>query len=316
MAAAAAKGASLPPEMFKGMAAQSVRSSGFSRAGPSREGRDGTPNDSRPAAGFTHVIHSFADDHPEFRVHADKLRDPDTLKFNHALHLTGETIPKLAAGQKLDCAFCHQPDVAGSYFRRINFAHHCQVCHSLQFDPETPGLTLPHGDPDFVSAFLHSLPKQYADFAARSGVTRATEQNQFAQEKLQRLQARVASGEDFEKRVFFSTATTGPELQVGSVSGATRALYPGCAYCHEVKSGVQGKAEITKPVILERWLAHGEFNHAKHAGVICAQCHQAATSKDTADIILPGINSCTTCHSPRGGVADSCATCHVYHKKK
>lgn len=291
MAAASAKGASLPPE-------------------------GGTPNDSRPTSGFTQVIHSFADDHPEFRVHTDKLRDPNTLRFNHALHLTGETIPKLPDGQRLDCASCHQPDVTGSYFRRINFENHCRVCHSLQFDPETPGLTLPHGDPDFVSAFLRSLPKQYADFAARSGLTRATERNQFAQEKLQRLQARVTSGEDFEKRIFFSSATIGPEVQVGAVRGPTPALYPGCAYCHEVKSEAQGKAEITKPVVVERWLVHGEFNHAKHSGVACAQCHQAATSKDTADVMLPGKNSCAACHSPQGGVADSCATCHVYHKRK
>ncbi len=45
------------------------------------------------------------------------------------------------------------------------------------------------------------------------------------------------------------------------------------------------------------------------------QRYQAAASKDTADIILPGKNSCVTCHSPQGGVADSCATCHDYHKK-
>ncbi len=262
------------------------------------------------------IIHSFAEDHPEFRVHSDQRRDPNTLKFNHALHLTGKTIPVLPDGQKLDCGSCHQPDAAGSHFRRINFESHCQVCHSLQFDPETPGLTLPHGDADFVRAFLRSLPKQYVDFAARSGLTPATGLNQFAQEKLQRLQARVASGEDFERRVFFSTATIGPEVQVGTVRGTTPALYPGCAYCHEVKSGDQGKAEITQPVIVERWLAHGEFNHAKHSGVACTQCHPAATSQDTADIILPTRNSCVTCHSPKGGVADSCATCHVYHLKR
>jgi len=308
MAAAAAKGASLPPEVLRGLAAQVVRSAGLSR--------DRTADDLRPTIGFPHIIHRFAEDHPEFRVHSEKWRDPNTLKFNHALHLTGKTIPIPPGGQKLDCASCHQPDAAGVYFRPINFASHCQVCHSLQFDPETPGLTLPHGDADFVRAFLRSLPKQYADFAARSGRTPAADWNQFAQEKLQRLQARVASGEDFERRIFFSTATIGPDVQVGTVRGTTPALYPGCAFCHEVKVGSQGKAEITQPTIVERWLAHGEFNHAKHLGVACTQCHSAATSRDTADIILPARNSCVTCHSPRGGVVDSCATCHVYHNKR
>lgn len=290
MAAAAATGASLQP-------------------------KNGTTTDSRPAAGFTQVLHRFAEDHPEFRVHTDKRRDPDTLRFNHARHLTGETMPMLPNGQKLECASCHQPNATGISFRRINFEQHCQVCHSLQFDPETPGLTLPHGDPSFVSAFLRSLPRQYADFAARSGLTTEADRKQFAQEKLQRLQARVASGEDFEERVFFSSATTGPEVQVGSVRGPSPALYPGCAYCHAVKSGAHGKAEITNPVLIERWLTHGEFNHARHVSVACTQCHAAATSKETADVILPGKSSCAACHSPQGGVVDSCTTCHTYHKK-
>src|SRR5436190_1204511 len=172
-----------------------------------------------------------------------RCRCPDTLRFGHALHLTGPTIPKLPDGRKLDCAFCHQTDAAGVYFRPIRFEDNCRVCHSLQFDPETPGLNLPHGDPGFVSAFLHSLPKQYADYAARSGITGTEAQKQFVQRKLQQLQTRIVSGEDFEKRVFFSTATSGPPTQVGAVSGTTRALYPGCAYCHEVKSNRQGGPE-------------------------------------------------------------------------
>jgi Zn-finger protein len=64
----------------------------------------------------------------------------------------------------------------------------------------------------------------------------------------------------------------------------------------------------------ERWLAQAKFNHAKHATISCAQCHDAVHSKDTADIILPAKETCMACHSPRGGVADSCAECHTYHK--
>jgi hypothetical protein len=259
------------------------------------------------------VARNFASDHPEFRVHTQKLRDTNTLKFNHALHLTGETIPKLKSGEKLSCGFCHQADAGGRHFRPFKFENQCQICHSLQFDPETPGLTLPHGNPDFVSAFLHSLPRQYADFAGRSGVTRAAEQSQFAQERLQRLQARVGLGEDFEKRVFFSNASTGPDRQVGGVRGRTPALYPGCAYCHEVKPDAVGKAQITRPMMTERWLAGVEFNHLKHSGVACVKCHQAAKSRETSDIILPAKQTCAACHSRSGGVADSCATCHTYH---
>ena len=299
MLAASAKGTRLPSDAFHSAGARA--SNIFHTA--------------RPRGGFTDVINGFSKDHPEFRLRTDKLRDPNTVKFNHALHLTSETIQRLPGGQKLACVSCHEPEAAGVYFQRIAFEKHCQACHSLQFDPETPGLTLPHGNPEFVSAFLHSLPRQYAEFAARSGITGIEKQNAFAREKLQRLQTRVVSGEDFEKRVFFSTATSGPEARVGSVNGVTHSLYPGCAYCHEVTSGTHAKPIIAQPVFFDRWLPRAQFNHAKHSALNCIQCHEAVASRDTADIILPAKTSCVTCHSAAGGVSDSCATCHTYHKK-
>ena len=258
------------------------------------------------------TIHHFADDHPQFRFLTEKLRDPDTLKFNHALHLTGATIPNLPGGVKLDCAFCHSPDAAGAFMRPVAFEQNCRVCHSLQFDPETPELKLPHGSAEFVSAYLRSLPKQYLNLAAQLG--KDEDANGFAEKKLAGLRTQFGSGEDLEKRIFFSTATTAPEINVGNVNGPTRAIFPGCAYCHEVKNSRAGAPEITKPILTERWLTQAKFNHAAHANMSCAQCHDAVHSKDTADILLPAKETCATCHSPRGGVADTCAECHSYHK--
>lgn len=256
------------------------------------------------------VIHHFATDHPQFRFITEKLRDPDTLKFNHELHLTGTTIPKLPEGKKLDCTFCHQPDAVGAFMKPVSFEQSCRVCHSLQFDPQTPQLMLPHGSAEFVTAFLHSLPQQYASLAAREKVADATG---FVEGKLASLRTQFGSGDNLERRVFFSTATFGPEAQIGTLSGETRALFPGCAYCHEVKSTASVSATITKPVMPERWLAHAKFNHAKHMNIACAQCHDAIHSKDTADILLPPQATCAQCHSPRGGVKDTCAECHTYH---
>jgi len=268
----------------------------------------------RPPEGFTEVIHHFASDHPQFRFLADHWRDPDTLKFNHALHLAGAAIPALPNGRKLDCAFCHQPDAAGAFMVPVNFEKNCRVCHSLQFDPETPGLQLPHGRAEMVSAFLHSLPRQYADFATRNGITEAGAQSQFVQSKLEHLQREFGSGEALSQRVFLSTSTAGPAMQIGTLTGPTRAVFPGCAYCHEVKTSGNGEVQVTPPVIFERWLAHANFNHAKHLGLACEKCHDAIHSQDTADVLLPVRETCLECHSPRGGVADTCATCHTYHK--
>jgi hypothetical protein len=264
----------------------------------------------RSQANFTEVVHHFATDHPQFRFITEKWRDPDTLKFNHELHLTSPTIPRLPGGKKLDCAFCHQPDAAGDYMKPVNFELHCRVCHSLQFDPQTPQLMLPHGNVEFVRAFLHSLPEQYASLAAKEKVADA---NGFVENKLAGLRSQFGSGQELERRIFFSTATFGPEAQIGTLNGATRAVFPGCAYCHEVKTSKTGSPDIVKPVMPTRWLTHAKFSHAAHASIACAQCHDAVHSKDTADIILPSKETCEQCHSPRGGVADSCAECHIYH---
>jgi hypothetical protein len=79
----------------------------------------------------------------------------------------------------------------------------------LQFDPETPGMALPHGNPEFVSAFLHSLPKQYAEFAARSGVAGTVQQSDFARQKLQRLQAA-----SFREKILRSAYFSAPQRVV------------------------------------------------------------------------------------------------------
>jgi hypothetical protein len=90
-----------------------------------------------------------------------------------------------------------------------------------------------------------------------------------------------------------------------------RARFPGCAYCHEVTDGAA--PQITQPVIPDRWLARGGFDHAKHISVACEKCHNVRGSKDTADILLPGKASCVACHSSQGGVRSDCALCHKYH---
>ena len=297
LAAAATAGEHLPPEAFQ--------------LGMVRRLQDfPAPH---PAQGFTEVIHGFADDHPQFRFITDHWRDPDTLKFNHALHLTGTTIPALPNGHKLDCAFCHQTDAGGTFMVPVKFEQNCRVCHSLQFDPATPGLTLPHGRAEQVTAFLHSLPQQYTDYAGRQGIATG-EQAAYVSGKLAQLQQTFGSGEALGRQVFLSTAKTGPATQIGTVNGATRPVFPGCAYCHEVTAAGAADFQVTPPVIYERWLTHAAFDHGKHTGLACEKCHDAVHSRDTADVLLPARETCAECHSPRGGVANTCATCHEYHK--
>ena len=121
----------------------------------------------------------------------------------------------------------------------------------------------------------------------------------------------------------WSAAVFSPEIPYkGSqqTDSSSRAKYTGCAFCHEVKqaAGVSyPTAEITKPVMIERWLPHAHFSHAKHATVAsCRECHVAApSSRLTSDVLIPTKESCMRCHSPAGIArkASECATCHLYH---
>src|SRR5262249_52353867 len=69
------------------------------------------------------------------------------------------------------------------------------------------------------------------------------------------------------------------------------------------------------------------FSHASHRAVACWECHPRAdpratdTSTQSKDVLVPGIDTCLKCHSPRqgsgadatGGARTDCVECHQYH---
>jgi predicted CXXCH cytochrome family protein len=258
----------------------------------------------RPANGFTAVLTSFAGDHPEFRIVADKLRETNTLKFNHRRHLVETNDIPLIKGQRLDCAFCHQPAPGGAFFQKISYEQNCRLCHSLQFDDSAPALTLPHGRAEHVRAFLRSLPTHYAELAQRDPTKAAAEVNEFVAARMLHLRERFEDGTNFEQKVFFNNRRSTPDGP---------AKFEGCATCHEVKPSGISVPSITRPSMPDRWMIRAHFNHAKHTDVACTKCHDAAKSADTADVIMPSKASCVECHSPKGKVANNCSSCHSYH---
>jgi hypothetical protein len=271
----------------------------------------------RPPQGFTRTFAAFWDGHPEFQLKRESVHDPDVLRFNHQRHFAPD-IPAIN-GQKLDCFYCHKPDSEGRFIRPIRFAAHCQACHSLQFDPKNPELTLPHGDTVAVRGFLHDLPTRYAELAVRKGISKPNEIKSFVTQQMLRLQARVLSGENFEQQVFF---VADPYKHIPGTDARVRASFYGCALCHGVQPVANAAPYIAKPVFVDRWIVRSPFNHASHAMVECDDCHHATQSRLTSDVLMPGINACNTCHSPKGKVlannqkiiaAAECSTCHKYH---
>lgn len=268
----------------------------------------------RPARGYTQTFPSFWNGHPEFQLNVEKMtepvsvRDPDVLRFNHQRHFAVD-IP-LVNGKKLDCNYCHTPQPDGRYMQGISFAANCQACHSLQFDPKNPDLTLPHGNATAVRGFLRSLPTQYADLAVRKGITGPKQIQSFVTKQIAQLRERIRSGEELERQVFFATSPYQPRRDNLPV---VRASFYGCAFCHEVKPVANAAPVITKPILIDRWMAQARFDHAQHASVKCDDCHHARQSRQTSDILMPVKANCITCHSPKGKAVAECITCHNYH---
>ena len=110
-----------------------------------------------------------------------------------------------------------------------------------------------------------------------------------------------------------SDGVTEPGPSVGGSGGQRRARFAGCALCHQVQWHDYAVPVITAPATPDRWLPRASFNHAMHTSMACADCHAAARSERTSDVILPNRESCAKCHSPEGGAAHACASCHLYH---
>lgn len=277
----------------------------------------------RPDQGYTQVITAFSKDHPEFQVLREKLKDPNTLRFNHELHLASANVHD-EQGLRLQCATCHQPDATGAYYQPISYQKNCQSCHQLQFDERNPGLILPHGNPEFARAFIRSLPEQYADYArTKKGLSARDEVDGFVQKQMLIWGTKVNSAEELERQIFLNNAYTGITVKVNGEDKLAHARYPGCAYCHEVTPGAgQELPKVTRPVLINRWLIRGRFDHSKHTiagadrsipNMACDKCHEVTHSSKTSDVLLPSQTTCSNCHSPQGGVANSCSTCHSYH---
>jgi hypothetical protein len=264
----------------------------------------------RPQRGFTQTFAAFDNGHPEFQLQRDKAKDPDILRFNHRRHF-GPDVPAVN-GKKLDCNYCHKPAGDGRYFQRISFAANCQACHSLQFDPKNPELTLPHGNATAVRGFLRTLETQYADLAVRKGMTQPNQIRTFVGKQMAQIRDRVRSGEDFERQVFF---TVDPYKSLGSPPDRSRAAFAGCAFCHEVKPVANAAPEITKPVLIDRWMVRARFDHTKHASISCNDCHHASESTETSDVLIPVKANCVSCHNQKAPALNKCMLCHSYHAK-
>lgn len=272
----------------------------------------------------------FGADHPDFRVSmlqpqsggkgtdwttirldvlpAAKRVERSNLSFSHEQHLARAGIKGPDGDEVLQCGNCHQPDSSGRLMQPIQMEQHCSRCHSLRFDEKDPTTSVPHGDIEgvyrtvinhFSRRFLESEveTERTSRFLRRPGgrsetVTRQEQRR--GRDWAEQETLRVAR-DLFEKRV--------------------------CVDCHRVtktavKSGFQ-QWEVEPVKLTATWMPRARFDHGSHRTSECLTCHKGADrSKTSANVLMPAIAECRTCH---GGTADTsklpsdCLMCHQFH---
>jgi hypothetical protein len=281
------------------------------------------------ATHFTSDITRFVGGHPEFAALRSGSVDPGTIKLNHAIHLKSNLRGPNGPVQ-LDCDDCHrtarpesrwrfgasdtleQPlnlqaippsrDPSRAYMSPVRYARHCAACHELQFDPRFQE-GVPHDRPEVIRAFLVQRFQQY--IPGHPAELRVTASNRNLPQQPIPPALRVLT----EQQWVMLRVAESEELLYRKT----------CAQCHALQLVANAPWPIVvKSNITQRWFQHAVFNHDTHKLLRCVECHSGAlTSQETADVLLPGIQTCEKCHHGGREAAESrCFECHTYHDWK
>ena len=245
------------------------------------------------------------------RMPLDEAEDRSNLLFPHDVHLDAAKVRTLDTDAPLACADCHAAQPDGEHFAPVRMAEHCIDCHELKFDPDDPSRELPHGQPLEVLLTIegHFLRKfSDPDRGASDGRRRRRPDRD--------ADADRCTGSPFE----CAMAATEQE----AVAQFTQR---GCVTCHRVEDlgtdDLYGRFQVHPVRLTDDFYADARFDHASHrthplleGDAVCGDCHDAAGSSTSADVLLPGREGCTDCHGD-ASVADvvvlACGDCHGYH---
>jgi len=277
-------------------------------------------NDKNTPPRFVSEIRGFDRTHPEFAVLRAGRIDPGTVKFNHQVHLDPKKPIRGPHGLvQLQCRDCHRargidepwPFASAeanvtpvsvqdrAYMQPINYEQHCAACHPLQFDRRFSEAA-PHKEPKVVYDFVAQKLTTYIA-AHPSEIPLVDEPDKVLPTRPPQRPARNAQ-EWVEQRL----------------ADAQLLLWrKACKECHTPRypSGFDALPEIPKAAITARWLTHANFDHEAHQMVTCTSCHsKTLASKETSDVLIPGVQSCRDCHHSGANAAEArCFECHTYH---
>jgi hypothetical protein len=270
------------------------------------------------------AVTDFGSAHPQFKVAlpawnaqgvytptraelAPALQEKSGLKFPHDVHLDAAGLSAPDGRQVLTCASCHVPDAGGALMRPVDFETMCQSCHKLTFDATEPERQVPHAK---IQEIIYTLDEFYA--------RRALDGEIRDPQAPTNLRTRRRPGQ----------AVT-PEIRQEALSWAREksrsvgeSLFTGraCSVCHAVSPGRQAEEPwMVAPVrVAGVWFPKSRFDHGSHTTMDCANCHRAATSTSSSELLLPDIDDCRMCHAGEQGahdrLASGCTSCHGYHE--
>lgn len=248
---------------------------------------------------FASNIRNFDASHPEFAVLRAGYTDPGTIKFNHAVHMK-EDLRGPNGPVQLKCRDCHRLRGANRSFQEpINYQKDCASCHPLFFDRRISEPAL-HTDPRVVVDWIRQLLAAY--------IAAHPDEIPLVDEPDRRLPNRPPQ----------PPARNAAEWVAQRMADAQLLLWrKACKECHAMSypNGSDALPVVAKSQITARWFQHAEFDHEAHQMVQCESCHvKARTSRETSDVLIPGIQSCRECHHSGQDAAEArCFECHTYH---
>lgn len=234
------------------------------------------------------------------------IKETSGLKFPHDKHLAAEGIRGPNGDEKLQCASCHQPEAGGARIQPINFETNCQRCHALTFSVRGADRQVQHGK---VAEVGFAVQEFFAREALEGGF------DQVDAPTVVRVRRRPGQSVTPQER---ADALAWARDQATTTLDR---LFDGqaCSTCHTTYRDPEGAWSVRPVRIMGAWFPRSNFTHRKHETMACVDCHKAATSKASSELLLPDIDTCRECH---GGehVADkvpsTCISCHGFHTKK
>jgi len=282
--------------------------------------RDGQPH-------YVASITSFEKKHPDFATLRSGQADPGTVRLNHYVHLQPNLIGPNNRRVQMTCDDCHRPAAVATspygtaemhpitttnanlsrprdqaHMPLPEFGKHCASCHTLQFDKRFGNEQVPHDKPEVVHAFLL---KRFGDYIAThpDAVREVNPPDRQIPERVRTTRIARNAAEWVQFRA----------------DDAEWLLYAKtCKQCHTLKPIGGPLPEVAKSNLTLQWLPDAEFDHHAHRMMSCTACHtRTPESRETTDILLPGIQTCQQCHRSQGPAKEAaegrCFECHQYH---